>query len=112
MQPVQGPPPSCSYERQLGASCRPLQPATESEDRDSLDHLCRVFAPKKPSPSIPSPAESEQVSHVSPLPVDLAATSHLPVSSHSLKDPPAASGTQRASPGVAAAPRSKLRSFY
>ena len=68
--------------------------------------------PRKRVPQSPSPTPSEEASGVSPTPADLATMSHLLISSHSLKDPPAASATQRASPGVAAAPCSKFLSFY
>ena len=61
-------------------------------------------------PPAPSRSESEQGSHVSPTPVDLPPTSHLPPS-HLPKDPPAASETRRVSPAVPAEPRGKFFSF-
>src|SRR5271156_682640 len=49
--------------------------------------------PIKRVPQSPSPTPSEEASGVSPTPADLATTSHLPLPSHLLTDPPAASGT-------------------
>src|SRR5271156_6458627 len=55
MQPDQGRPPNRSYKRQLVASCRTLESATKSQNRDSPDDVRRAFPPKKTSPSIALP---------------------------------------------------------
>jgi len=68
--------------------------------------------PRKRVPQSPSPTPSEEASGVSPTPADLATTSHLPLPSHLLTDPPAASGTRRVLPAIPAEPRSKFLSFY